>query len=294
MIKAKVVLDSVIGMERIITLMVEAPKFLDAEISKHRNIESNSSSSRALSFPSTKNQESGFVPPWIFEPANTMHGSKEVELSVYEAFEKAVKTLYKDAVDVFTPFKSKIHKQHLNRYVEPYMMQTKVMTGNEFAWRNFINLRKNEFADPNIQILAELVEEVIGESEPVIRRVHLPLVTEAEIRVIDVVELALVSAGRVAKVSYGQMLEEDRLTSITRAHMLIDHEHKTPFCHQIFQSTEKIDTGISHADVVYEYSGAIRGAVQLRKLIWRTLNEQEASKFWRSDLSDFRSNTSDI
>ena len=288
-IQAKVILDSNMNNERIITIMTYSPKFLDGECEKHRNIESNSSSSRAMSFPATQRQDELFIPPWVQKPTRNMHGSEEVNIENYQNFENALKLLFDKTIELLHPFKSEVHKQTLNRYIEPFMMQTKVMTANLFAWENFIKLRTSKYADPNIQILALEIEAAIEASKPVNRTIHLPLITaEDKAQDLELSQLCMISAGRVAKVSYGVINDELASKSISRALELIALEHKTPFTHQAFSSVDMLEEGVSHTDEDNFYSSAFRNVVQLRKVIWQSLDEGKTTSGWISLINSVR------
>lgn len=274
LIQARVVMDSISQRgERVLTIILKAPKSFDAEFEKHGNIASNASSSRSMSFPA--NSRGGvFIPNDIREPAKGMNNEERVDDATKHDFISTLASLHDYTVDALIPYKYRIHKQHLNRYIEAFTMQTKVATANLYAWRNFLYLRLANDADPAMRQLAEVIDEAIKTSVPVIRTSHIPFSDDP-----------LVSAGRIARVSYDNVDKpEDAEKAYLRAIKLRDSGHKTPFEHQIFfdecTPTEFMDNpdrriaeGWTHTDGLYVYSGRIRGGTQLRKTIWNSLQE---------------------
>jgi hypothetical protein len=281
-IKVKILLDSTnpYNKERVITVQVYTPRFLNAELNTHRNIAKNYSSGRAIGFPMTKHQKEPFIPPYVQTPSATMHGEKEVDIATYRSFAGNLHTIYQDILYVLAPFEHKVHKQHLNRYIEAFTMQTGVFTANEYAFDNLIKLRKSKYADPNIQIFASKLEDAISESKSIERFKHLPLTGDLDTDNYTDLELALISAGRIAKVSYNYAFDEAPENSLNRAKMLIEHEHKSPLCHQLFANMTANQEAITHMDFNgNQYSGTIRNWNQFRKYIWIGLEETEKKSY---------------
>lgn len=136
-IYAKVVLASVANSIPIYTLEVAVPKFLDAEFEKHRMLSSGSSSSRAIPF---KQPEEVFFPFDIRKNQKGMQGYEKVEdFNLKNNFIWDLDEIFRNTIDILLVYKDKIHKQHLNRYIEPWTIQKKVVTGTE--WLNFFFLR---------------------------------------------------------------------------------------------------------------------------------------------------------
>jgi hypothetical protein len=108
----------------------------------------------------------------------------------------------------------KVHKQVINRAIEPWMWITVIISGTE--WDNFFGLRDHEAAEPHFQHLARLMKAARAESTP--RKLmagewHLPLwdmATDMELAAPIAAETGLslmqvacrVSIGRCARVSY--------------------------------------------------------------------------------------------
>jgi thymidylate synthase ThyX len=96
----------------------------------------------------------------------------------------------------------KVHKQDVNRILEPFLWHTVIITATE--WDNFFTLRCSPNAQPEIRAAAMRMREAIGASEP--RPVaygewHLPLVQDDE-RSLPIETQKKISAARCARVSY--------------------------------------------------------------------------------------------
>ena len=272
MINAEVVLDSITleDTDRVVTIAISLPTMMDAEFEKHGNLASNSSSSRAIGFPITKLQDKPYLPEEVYAPETTMHGKQLVSEEVLTEFHADLMKAYDNYIEVLSTYKDKVHKQHLNRYLTPYAMQSKVVTGNVEAWDNFLDLRTSEFADPNIRQLALKVEEVIEASTPVKRASHIPFTTEKEQSYLSVEDCCNISAGRLARVSFNNLGDLERTdTALLRAKRLIELEHKSCFEHQLLR-LQGHPEGVTHTSHVTKKpcSGRISGWVQVRKVIW--------------------------
>lgn len=96
-----------------------------------------------------------------------------------------------------------LHKQVVNRILEPFQHIHVVLTSTEFD--NWEELRYHEDAQPEIWLLAKLMKEARENSEPKklpIGRYHLPYITEDEEIGIDQELLCKISAARCCRVSY--------------------------------------------------------------------------------------------
>jgi hypothetical protein len=95
-----------------------------------------------------------------------------------------------------------VHKQVVNRLLEPFLWQTVIVTATE--WDNFFELRCAPNAQPEIREAALRMRAARDASTPqhvAIGGWHLPLV-QADERALDVEILKKISAARCARVSY--------------------------------------------------------------------------------------------
>lgn len=141
-----------------------------------------------------------------------------------------------------------LHKQNINRLLEPFMWHEAVITSTE--WLNFLELRDHDDADPAIHALAYLIKNAIFESVPVERVIHAPfagaLVREFEEKYsklsgIEQFKLAFqaanYSAGAAAQISYrpvtgdGTGADPEKL-----AKRLLNMSHLSPFEHAAFSA----------------------------------------------------------
>jgi thymidylate synthase ThyX len=280
-IYAKVVCASRNRGVKLLTLETRAPKFLDAEFEKHRMLSSNSSSSRAVPFGSLGDV---YLPMDVRAAQPGMQGYESVAASTLGELRSASSRLYGTAVDSMLMFKSRVHKQHLNRYIEPWMYQTKVVTATE--WDNFFQLRLAPDAQPEIQELARCMRRAIDalhpdDYEPLGPGAwHLPYVTEE----MPLEDAKKCSAARCARTSYrnhdrsNPVVEKD----IELFDFLLSSMHMTPFEHQATPMEELIERlpspegpwgtcwekGVTHRDRHGRFwSGNFRGFIQHRQLL---------------------------
>jgi thymidylate synthase ThyX len=161
-----------------------------------------------------------------------------------------------------------VHKQHVNRLLEPFTWQMKVITATE--WSNFFNLRIAPGAQPEIFELAKLIRDAIDGAEPVDRSDgswHLPFVLDEERVDLSEADTLRVSAARCARISYARHGTDsiDVGKDLELADMLYEEKHHSPFEHQ----ARKLGcTEYSHIDKYFGYwSGNFRGWLQHRKVI---------------------------
>ena len=285
LISAKVIefTESPLG-DKLITLELTAPKFLDAEFEKHRMTSSNSSSSRAIPFNRSLDTDI-FLPIDIRKNERGMQGystfdeidSITIRAMFLEIYDYTINRL-KDINKIFNP-----HKQHLNRYLEPFTIQRKIATANIEWWDYFLMLRKGTDADPAIQDLAVKIEDAIDSAKPKFSTWHMPYV-EAEECKLDIEDQLAHSVARCARVSYNNFngtkstLEQDKKLY----KFLIEAYHLTPFEHQaiimleininsyedFYTAIANIPKGITHVDIDgYYHSGNFKGFIQNRQRI---------------------------
>jgi thymidylate synthase ThyX len=93
-----------------------------------------------------------------------------------------------------------VHKQLANRILEPWAWMETVLTATD--WANFLALRCDAAAQPELQALAQLVRLALAQSEPAPQAVHLPFTTPAERAALPLGRLVRLAVGRLARVSY--------------------------------------------------------------------------------------------
>ncbi len=142
----------------IVTFLIDFPRFILPEFNTHKMLEKNGASSRAI--PVAKQIErvlaNPVIPMHFGKNQAGMVAETEVEADVLKMarfeWESAAINMVKTAkiLDNF-----KIHKQVVNRLLEPFSFMRMVVTGTE--WDNFFWLRLHKDADPHIAELARVM-----------------------------------------------------------------------------------------------------------------------------------------
>jgi thymidylate synthase ThyX len=147
----------------------------------------------------------------------------------------------------------KVHKQELNRVLEPFLWHTVVVTATE--WENFFALRCAPNAQPEIRAAAMEMRRAIDASTPLpvdYGQWHLPLLQDDE-RALPLETQKKISAARCARVSY---LTHDGTREVEKDLELHDRlesdRHLSPFEHV---ATPLQDT---------QFHANFRGWVQMR------------------------------
>lgn len=128
--------------------------------------------------------------------------------------------------------KAHVHKQIVNRLLEPYTCTHVVLSGTEF--NNFYKLRIAKDAQPEIRELAIMMKEAQEHSEPelLVDKWHLPYISTEDREAYKTSDLCRMSAARCARVSYktysGDIHPEADLALYTQ---LVNAGHYSPLEH---------------------------------------------------------------
>lgn len=131
-----------------------------------------------------------------------------------------------------------LHKQIVNRVIEPYSWITVIATSCAPGWRNMFKLRCHEAAEPHFQKIARMAEQLWYDHKPRMMAVgewHLPLFGFEGDENIPFDDRKKISAARCARVSY---LTHDGQRNIGKDLMLHDRlissnpKHMSSFEHQ--------------------------------------------------------------
>jgi hypothetical protein len=298
--RSKVIADSVgPNLVRLTTLEFDIWKPLLAEFNTHGLLASrNFPSSRAI--PWAKMRDKILSVPHIpffrknnpgMQPAEPLSDKEQAQAETYwlELRDAALQT-----VEIMGDKEGlNIHKQWLNRCLEPWITVTGLVTATD--WDNFFNLRLelNDSCYPMAQdefyFMARAMKKSLEESSPVRLEpgeLHIPYVSEEYPAFNTVTELAafayktdyfandvlcMVSAGRCATVSYDNLGEGlDTEKDFNRAvKVLLPFGHMSVFQHQAICLPESSEDGIS-ADgynTAGMFSGQLRGWTQFRKTL---------------------------
>lgn len=298
-VKASIIADSINSTNnRLITYVLEYPRFIHAEFMTHRLFSKNSESSRAVPVNKLIDniREEPAIPMYWGKNKSGMQADDEnnepikTNENMYMDRHEAWLKSRDDAIKWAQSFNSAgYHKQIVNRILEPYKMMKVVCSATEYD--NFFWLRCHKDAQPEIRHLAEVMYECYQQSKPLVIRdgeYHLPFMNEeiyeeCEKYVKDnntpygVMDLAkMISASCCAQVSYRR-----NDTSIEKALNIYDHLvksqpiHASPFEHQArpisakdkhsFVTNDNENTGITHMTRDNTlWSGNFRGWIQHR------------------------------
>lgn len=245
MFSAKVLADSTNTCDnRLTTMELTFPRCVLAEFNTHRMFSRNAASSRAI--PVEKMLQQVETNPFI-----PIHwGKAQKGMQAYEQFTGVDAN---ECVDRWLTARDYalgaaegmldqgLHKQIVNRILEPWMWCTVIVTGNEGAWNNFFALRCHHEAEPHIQKIAEMAREVRSQSTPQklsAGQWHLPLIgfidddgVDERLTWPDAIQVK-VSVGRCARVSYLTHLgTRDVQADIDLHDRLLASKHFSPFEH---------------------------------------------------------------
>lgn len=290
-IEARILADSIYNDTRITTFITKTPVFIDAEIEKHRMISTNSSSSRAMKYEDYIKEI--YVPEELYQEVSGMGGLDLVADGVAARFIYDLGKISEVSCSVVSKYAGIIHRQHINRYLTPFAMQTKVWTATE--WDNFFMLRcpydklapslqaKTEEirqktgvtlngagACPEIKLIASQMMALYEESVPVELKengVHLPFSQGKEGPQEDNIQQDI---AHCAAVSYGNKLEIDPERGKRLYAKLLKNGHFSPFEHVAFPMKAQEDwaQGETHRDKKgNRWSANFKGWIQYRKLV---------------------------
>lgn len=207
-----------VGEEEVFDISVSSDyhNFLANGITVHNCFSRNASSSRAIPVKRMIEQVrvNPVIPPKIFMNQKGMVGETEADPVTTTAFhvlwEEAAENAYKTA-DMME--RLGIHKQHVNRILEPFQFIKVIVTATE--WDNFFALRLAPDAQPEMRELAGAIyDEMVRyhnkdvgvlelDKEHIV--VSLPYITDEDIKEVGKEEYHLlmkISAARCARVSY--------------------------------------------------------------------------------------------
>lgn len=241
MISAKIVLDSVSEAgARITTMQLKMPRFILAQFNTHRIFSRNASSSRAKPTKTLVSEisQSPVFPSHYGRNQKGMQAEEEVDNEKALIAEFLIKEHMQRALSLAESLAGLgIHKQVVNRYIEPWMTSDVVVTATHF--NHFFALRCHHAAQPEIQKLAQEMERAYMASKPqrlALGEWHLPYVRSEDGISDDLETKQAVSVARCARVSYSRhdgsraSVAED----IALYQRLYESKHLSPFEHQAY------------------------------------------------------------
>lgn len=239
MFEAKIIADTINPNEnRVTTFLLTYPRFIHSEVMTHRAFSRNAASSRAI--PISKIIEQVRTNPampirWGKNGKGMQdHGSFNKEESEnarmlwIEAAESAVVSAQKLQ-------EAGLHKQIVNRVLEPFMWMTTLVTATDFE--NFFSLRLHKDAQPEFQHLSHIMLQEYVKSAP--RNAdwgdwHIPFGDQLD-STVDVNTKLKIATARAARTSYLTITGAiDIQRDIDLHDTLAESGHWSPFEHSCF------------------------------------------------------------
>lgn len=165
---AKVIADSSFSNSRLITLEIELHRFILPEFNTHRSISRNFQSSRAVPvkqmIEQVRNNPAMPVHWGMNQPG--MVADSEVQGFTKQQSIKRWKWAAKQAAECAEALnEAGVHKQVVNRLLEPFMWTKGIVTATIDDWQAFLKLRLHKDAQPEIKALAyEIGQAIINSS----------------------------------------------------------------------------------------------------------------------------------
>ncbi len=157
MIRARVVAHSlnIATGDELLTMEWTYPRMVHAEALRHRSLSRNAASSRAI--PVKKmlgaiQDEPAHPVEWGTAKAGMVAGDPVAEAEGQRAMETWLHARNEAMTHAWTLLNQGLHKQVINRLVEPFAQITELVSGTE--WGNFYRLRISPYADPTLRALA--------------------------------------------------------------------------------------------------------------------------------------------
>jgi thymidylate synthase ThyX len=273
-----IVLDSINpNGNRVTTFLLTYPRFIHSEIMTHRVFSRNAASSRAI--PITKVLDQVAKNPagpvrWGKNGKGMQDHGEFVGEEIKQAEEIWIDSANRAIESANALNAIGLHKQIVNRVLEPFMWMTTLVTATE--WENFFSLRLHKDAQPEFQYLAYIMLKAYLESEPSKKEWgewHIPFCDKIE-DVPTEVKLKIATA-MAARTSYLKIGDMNRDADIKLHDVLAENGHWSPFEHSCYAGMESRSN--------------FSGWVQYRSMFAnekRTCNLRELLKSYEASIAD--------
>ena len=272
---ARVLLDSISpAAVRLTTMEVRYPRFIHSELLTHRVFSRNSASSRAIPIRKMIDavRTEPAMPMWWGRNQSGMQAHEHLDAASQALAEAEWRRALDDALvhaERLAARDINLHKQLVNRVLEPFAWITVIITATE--WANFFTQRTHPDAQPELKHIADMMLHAYRVSEPRALGLddwHTPLIQPDEEVSLSPEERRKISVARSARVSYlSHDGSRDHAKDIELYERLVGggaNGHWSPFEHV---ATPLPDGGA--------WSGNFRGWEQYRK----RFAEEHASAF---------------
>lgn len=270
MYEAKILADSISPLGyRLTTMEVTYPRFVHSEFMTHRAFSRNAASSRAIPIAKMieRVEQDPVLPVWWGKNQSGMQAAEELSEDQIAHCKLDWRFARDSAVRAARSLSDRgLHKQIANRLLEPWMWITVIVSATE--WQNFFHLRCHPDAQPELQKIAYMMQELYNTNTPKAARQgdwHAPLVHAEDITRLRqlhdndlypdpmISDVCKVSVGRCARVSYiTHDGTRDIQADIDLHNRLLTSGHWSPFEH-VAQAGD------------HGWSGNFQGWIQYRK-----------------------------
>lgn len=297
--------------KRLSTIVARFPRPVLAEVNTHRVFSRNSASSRARSIKTTIRDvmETPYIPLFTnnqkgmggeYVTAEIREQAIEAWLQARDSAVAHVLTLllggltpegthteiaknYSALVDLYysevynaevpNEVALSIHKQNVNRLLEPFSWHEAVITSS--YWDNFLDLRNHDEAQPEIHAMAALVDAVLRASNPEKTWIHLPFIAPEDFPMNEqdftgIYDVSLRSSTECAQISFRDKSNAVKATATSAlGKRLFASKHFSPFEHVAFatDSARFIKTNIDKAPLSVLGSNLDKSWTQLRPVL---------------------------
>jgi thymidylate synthase ThyX len=233
--QVEILADTQAPQSRLTTFLLHNfPKCLLAELNTHRMLSRNAASSRAI--PAKISMERIKAHPYV--PKYTLNKRGMVGSEIDTETEQQAIRIHLQALDAMLEYCQSlyalnIHKEHINRLLEPWMVVPVLVSATE--WDNFFELRCAPNASPHFRDFALAMRSLYQESKPSNKDFHAPFADDLDQleRQLPVRDILLVIAGRCARISYNNHLSgrRDIEADLNLGQRLLAEKHMSPFEH---------------------------------------------------------------
>lgn len=222
---------------RLTTMELTYPRCIHSEFMTHRAFSRNSASSRAIPVKKMLQdiERDPFIPlVWGTNQKGMQAGAEHDNPQVCEF--NWISAMRKSVAQAWVLHDLGLHKQIVNRIVEPWMWITVIATGNEMAFENFFKLRCHPDAEPHIQAIAYMARDLYDKGTPDQLEwggLHLPLFGfDQDSEITSPIIKKKLATARCARVSYRtHQGERDVSADLNLWTRLRGNGHWSPFEH---------------------------------------------------------------
>lgn len=231
-ITATVVADTTWEDRRLLTIVCDYPRFIHPQVMSYGMLRKSTSSSRAIPVKRQLelSQDDPYIPTELTRNQPGMGAEARLSPEEQEEAARHIRQLYDLARQRVAQLERLgVHKQHANRYLEPWLMTRCTITGAVEAWQHLLAQRAGPSAHVEVQPemfeLACRIRDALDASQPVERRWHVPYCQDREPTYQDV----LYAIARAARDSYRR--DDVSADFMGRLEKLAAEGHLGPFEH---------------------------------------------------------------